>query len=812
MKGLIIGVIVMPIAILMLVVIPMMGTTASADPCSPVGGAPLQVTAGDATAWGSYSAEQIKHAKIIVEVGAKRNIPPRGVQIALMTAIDESGLVPKKQIGMSATNPETAWGLFQQTPKYGWGTVDQVMDPVYATNAFYDRLVKVKGWEKMLPTLAAHAVQGNADPNVYTQFWDDAGELLAHLTAGSDSGKKGKKTQGRVQTVANRAPSSSLPTVRMSAANVTQSSEGIAKVQGSGVDFVALNETNALPPGRLAIGGYSAFRVEKGNAQERDTAVAWRSDRWAKVAGGRLLLIPSGPQKWDKGKSATWVTLRATDGSGAQVSVVSVHHMTDPRYHANQKERQAISLAAMKLLAGLVTQLSPAGPVLVGGDFNSEYRRNDSYGPRPVLASVGLQASFDVAGPVGTHRSGAVIDYVFAPTSVQVLGQRTMTIPGDHDALVVDLALTSTGGTLAVPLDAPVYCDSGSFDGESGGGTDGGGGGFSVNAVAKYVGPYSAAELVKRAKNFAAGGGGWLRKCQNFVAQLAGRSNSGYNSAKTAVAVFRKAGVFHEANSIDGYAPPVGAWLYYSGTSGAAKVYGHVVTYLGDGLVAGTDTWRSGYVDVGPASDITGGKWNLTYLGWAVPWASKSNDVAAKAPLSNGGGTVSTADKSGSKSGATDLPSQRAWLDDVTAALAGSDSYLTTRAKSGGKLAVVLDIDNTSIQTHYAWPAAIPQTLALVNRARALGMTVFFVTGRNQKAANGVPQAIPVLRNAGYSFERVCGRGDGEGLAASKKRCRKAIAKEGYTIVANVGNRDTDFKGGNYEKAYSLPNYGGKLS
>ena len=33
----------------------------------------------------------------------------------------------------------------------------------------------------------------------------------------------------------------------------------------------------------------------------------------------------------------------------------------------------------------------------------------------------------------------------------------------------------------------------------------------------------------------------------------------------------------------------------------------------------------------------------------------------------------------------------------------------------------------------------------------------------------------------------------------------------GFTIIANIGNRSTDFVGGNYERAYRLPNYGNRL-
>ena len=35
--------------------------------------------------------------------------------------------------------------------------------------------------------------------------------------------------------------------------------------------------------------------------------------------------------------------------------------------------------------------------------------------------------------------------------------------------------------------------------------------------------------------------------------------------------------------------------------------------------------------------------------------------------------------------------------------------------------------------------------------------------------------------------------------------------KEGYTLIANVGNNDTDFVGDGYERAYRLPNYGNRL-
>jgi len=154
-------------------------------------------------------------------------------------------------------------------------------------------------------------------------------------------------------------------------------------------------------------------------------------------------------------------------------------------------------------------------------------------------------------------------------------------------------------------------------------------GDFTINTQVPYVGPYDQATLMLRmqqvmARNGTAGNldpffgtepdGSWYHDCQHFVANLDGRSSSGYESAQTAWSHFRAAGAAHPANSPDGMSPPVGAWLYFSPN--------HVVVYLGNNLVAGTDTWGTGTAKIGPVSDITNRRWHLPYLGWVAPWGA----------------------------------------------------------------------------------------------------------------------------------------------------------------------------------------------
>lgn len=161
---------------------------------------------------------------------------------------------------------------------------------------------------------------------------------------------------------------------------------------------------------------------------------------------------------------------------------------------------------------------------------------------------------------------------------------------------------------------------------------------------------------------------------------------------------------------------------------------------------------------------------------------------------------------------AANLPSKSTWLKDVSKVMAPSQDYLTQRVaqrRSGERLAIVLDIDNTSIATEYAWPRPVKKTLAFAQLAVRKKVTVFFATGRR---SNDLGNIRKVLTKAGYRYADICGRKSGESLSQSKQRCRRAFKARGFTIVANVGNRETDFTGGNYERRFKLPSYGRQLS
>ena len=123
--------------------------------------------------------EQAQHAGLITAIGVSRGLPARAASIALATAYQESDL---RNLD---SGDRDSLGLFQQRPSQGWGTEKQVQDPVYATNAFYDALVKVDGYESMEITVAAQEVQRSGFPDAYADHEKDARTLASALTGNS---------------------------------------------------------------------------------------------------------------------------------------------------------------------------------------------------------------------------------------------------------------------------------------------------------------------------------------------------------------------------------------------------------------------------------------------------------------------------------------------------------------------------------------------------------------------------------------------------------------------------------------------------
>lgn len=162
--------------------------------------------------------------------------------------------------------------------------------------------------------------------------------------------------------------------------------------------------------------------------------------------------------------------------------------------------------------------------------------------------------------------------------------------------------------------------------------------------------------------------------------------------------------------------------------------------------------------------------------------------------------------------------------------------WLDKRAAKAAKPAIVLDIDETSLSNRRqlringwarivngpcdlqngpcggrAWQAmaqakAIAPTLSLAQRARQIGVAVFFISGRPERLREATERN---LREQGYEWTDVILEPEGvvfQSAADFKAPERRKIAEQGYTIILNLGDQESDLKGGYAERTFKLPN------
>jgi predicted secreted acid phosphatase len=171
------------------------------------------------------------------------------------------------------------------------------------------------------------------------------------------------------------------------------------------------------------------------------------------------------------------------------------------------------------------------------------------------------------------------------------------------------------------------------------------------------------------------------------------------------------------------------------------------------------------------------------------------------------------------------------WNRAVVKQVKKAKAFLKQRTQAKGapkKPALVLDIDETGLDNYpcldekgglpydggiyagcvaaYDAPAVKP-VLSLFKRARELKVAVFFITGRPEAIRDGT---LKNLRSAGYTgkYELILEPEgyDNESRVPYKSGARRKIQKRGFKILANVGDQQSDLKGGFSERTYKLPN------
>ncbi len=142
------------------------------------------------------------------------------------------------------------------------------------------------------------------------------------------------------------------------------------------------------------------------------------------------------------------------------------------------------------------------------------------------------------------------------------------------------------------------------------------------------------------------------------------------------------------------------------------------------------------------------------------------------------------------------------------------------------KLAVVMDLDETLLSN---WPAmndadfayvpaaweawvdrgeapAIEAVREVYRAARDAGVAVIFLTGRTERDRAGTERNLRAIDCADYEA-LICRAMEASGTNADYKTAeRRRLVEQGYSIVANIGDQESDLAGGFAGRIFKLPN------
>jgi len=108
------------------------------------------------------TGEQLSIAQLIVSIGRARGEMEKTILSAL-----ETGWVESRFHNLTYGDRDSL-GVMQQRPSQGWGTPQQILDPSYAINAFYDAASRISSANLTAGQLAQR-VQRSAFPERYDQ-------------------------------------------------------------------------------------------------------------------------------------------------------------------------------------------------------------------------------------------------------------------------------------------------------------------------------------------------------------------------------------------------------------------------------------------------------------------------------------------------------------------------------------------------------------------------------------------------------------------------------------------------------------------
>jgi len=166
---------------------------------------------------------------------------------------------------------------------------------------------------------------------------------------------------------------------------------------------------------------------------------------------------------------------------------------------------------------------------------------------------------------------------------------------------------------------------------------------------------------------------------------------------------------------------------------------------------------------------------------------------------------------------------------DLVHVAAAAEQYLAERLKApaqpGQKLAIVFDLDETLLSNlpHMRplgfgyvpslwqdWVAegtapVIEPVAKLYHLAAAKGVAIFLISDRREKDRAGTEKNLRHAALGNYAALYLKPDDSSETAQTFKSGTRKKITAGGFTIIANLGDQESDLAGGYAERTFKLP-------
>lgn len=427
---------------------PLAGSSASVAPSSgQVDGDVVPVVAGNSDVRAQLlgvklrgapmTLEQATNAVAIAQVARELRVLRFGLEIALATAMQESGL---RNLTYGDADSQ---GLFQQRPGAGWGTAAQITDPRLAAMAFFGRaehtsnpgLLDVPGWQKMPLTEAAANVQRpRADLRGEYAKWTEPAEQIAALLGGDlpeavqaadenclEAGGSAPYTLATLNIRGNDPDRAGRPRWE------TRLSGALSTLRARGAGIAALQEVGPRQAKALATkyattwSMYPRRTSQASGAGNTESRVLWDPALW-QMTDARDVALPYG----QGGVLVETPLVQLTSSTtGETIWVWSVRNRADnptPRSGSatpvattsKAGANQDLRLQALRTQLRVTTELKRTGaPVFLLGDFNdaSDGEQAAHCVLTPALANPFGPGQSDPCSPPAADSSS---DHIFA--------------------------------------------------------------------------------------------------------------------------------------------------------------------------------------------------------------------------------------------------------------------------------------------------------------------------------------------------------------------------------------------------------------